>query len=188
LSGRGAGRQSRGALPLRRYIHLLCEWILAMGSPRKPPEPKLFPNDFWDRPELSTQGDKDPMTIFAAVGVALSTWEGIEQSLATLCVVFSGLRDDVDKNGAYRRLFGAIDSGAARRKAIRKTAEVYSKLTPEEIEFPFHHFPWEYRYNSVNINVIIAKFGMLGQKILDFTSECINWKEKATLSSKPPAD
>jgi hypothetical protein len=52
-------------------------------------------------------------------------WELIEEQLAALCLVFSGLADDGTINTAFRRLFGSIESSSARRAAIRNAAEVY---------------------------------------------------------------
>jgi hypothetical protein len=91
----------------------------------KKPKEQLFPNDFWAQPSPSTSGNPDPSVTFAAVGQALSMWELIEEQLAALCLVFSGLADDGTINTAFRRLFGSIESSSARRAAIRNAAEVY---------------------------------------------------------------
>jgi hypothetical protein len=91
----------------------------------KKPKEQLFPNDFWARPSPSMSGDPDPSVTFAAVGQALSMWELIEEQLASLCLVFSGLAEDGKLNTAYRRLFGSIESSSARRAAILEAAAVY---------------------------------------------------------------
>jgi hypothetical protein len=91
----------------------------------KKPKDTLFPSDFWDRPDPSMTGDSKPDDTFAAVGRALTAWETVEEELAELCVIFSGLKDGVDENKAMRRFFGAIDSGGSRRKALREAGEVY---------------------------------------------------------------
>jgi hypothetical protein len=99
----------------------LDERILAMGSPRKPPEPKLFANDFWTRPKPSTQKDRTPDSVYAAVGRALSTWEAMEEELAFLCGVLANVTDNI----AFRRMFGTVDSSGVRRKLILSAGEVY---------------------------------------------------------------
>jgi hypothetical protein len=215
-----------------------------MASKKEP----LFPNDYWERTEPSTTGDLDQKEIFAAVGRALTTWETIEGSLATLCLIFSGLAEDAQNNKGFIRLLGSINSSSARRTAIRLVGEVYfgrhddskamkkklnelleniskasrlrddlahgvvanfhsrksdpprallvpseykadrnkafvdptAPLTAEEMDFPFHKLPWEYRYNSRDIEKIINKFHSLHQTVLRFARECINWKEQAT--------
>jgi hypothetical protein len=91
----------------------------------KKPRERLFPDDHWNRPEPSTKGDATPADIYVCVGHALSAWETVEEALATLCMIFSGLREDADKNAAFRRLFGSIESSGNRRNAIKAAAEVY---------------------------------------------------------------
>jgi len=92
---------------------------------KKPNKEKLFPSDFWNRTEPSIIGDSDPNDTFAAVGRALTSWEMIEEELASLCVIFSGLAEDANNNKAISRLFGAIDSSGSRRNALREAGEVY---------------------------------------------------------------
>lgn len=95
-----------------------------MSSKRTPKE-RLFPTDFWDRPQPSTAGDRDEGAIFDSVGRALTTWECFEDVLSQLCAVFSGMTPSSRENYAFRRLFGTINSSSARRNAILAAAEVY---------------------------------------------------------------
>src|SRR5580658_9138226 len=91
----------------------------------KKPKEALFPNDYWERPLPSTNGDLDQTDLFAAIGQALTRWEMLEESLESLCMVFSGLADDAENIAAFRRLFGSIESSSGRRSAIVSAAEVY---------------------------------------------------------------
>jgi hypothetical protein len=68
-----------GAALLRRCIHRL---VWAMASKKSKSE-GIFATGYWDRPPLAQQGDADGSRIYAAVGSALSAWEGAEEALAS---------------------------------------------------------------------------------------------------------
>ena len=70
-------------------------------------------------------GDANQMETLAAVGRALTVWEAMEDNLATMCVIFSGLSEDAKGNYAFRRLFGSIDLSGVRRNALNNMAEIY---------------------------------------------------------------
>lgn len=87
-------------------------------------EVRLFPKGYFGRCEPDATGDRDISTIFHAVGFALTNWEQAECALATLFYVVSNATEANALN-AVRRAFGAIESSAGRRRAIRAAAEIY---------------------------------------------------------------
>jgi hypothetical protein len=92
----------------------------------KKPVDRLFPKNYWDRPEPNTTGDSDEKGLFTAIGQALSAWEYVEDRLADMCVTFASIRkDDHYADRVIRRLFGSINASSDRRKAIKATAELY---------------------------------------------------------------
>lgn len=87
-------------------------------------EVRLFPKGYFARAKPEAVGDQDVSAIFHAVGFALTNWEQAECALATLFYVVSNATE-VNALNAIRRAFGAIESSAGRRRAIRAAAEIY---------------------------------------------------------------
>lgn len=75
---------------------------------------------FWNRPTPAKIGESDPNKIFLQVGIALTTWEGVEENFCGLLDVFSGIR-----SVALPRIYGAIVSSNARSEAMSAAAEVF---------------------------------------------------------------
>lgn len=99
---------------------------LIMSSSNKPKNKPIFTERFWDRPEPKPKGSDTPDQIFAAVGVALSQWELVDEQLANLFIAFTC----EPNTGAYTRhavgrSYGSIISTAGRRTAIAAAGEVY---------------------------------------------------------------
>jgi hypothetical protein len=96
-------------------------------SPSTKPEIKpVLTKPYWERPEPKRKGSDTPDQIFAAVGVALSQWELVDEQLANLFIAFTC----EPNTGAYTkhavgRAYGSIISTAGRRTAIAAAGEVY---------------------------------------------------------------
>jgi hypothetical protein len=62
-----------------------------MGTkPKKPPYEKIFPREYWDRPDpLKDHGPNRVEDVYQAVGYALNYWELAEEEMATLFLVLS---------------------------------------------------------------------------------------------------
>ena len=92
-------------------------------------EPTLFDKQYWKRPTPAKElGDEGAATIYAAVGHALTQWEGMEEEFARLFLHLSDAKSPIGFN-AVRRAYGAIESNLGRRKAIEAAAEVYFLYT-----------------------------------------------------------
>lgn len=83
----------------------------------------LFAINYWKGGALSSQGSSSQAEVFQAVGAALSAWESVESTLATLYVILCD-----GETGSYKalaRTFGSITSSGSRRDAIKAAAEIY---------------------------------------------------------------
>lgn len=94
--------------------------------PTKPEIKAIFTERYWSRPEPKPKGSDTPDQIFAAVGLALSQWELVDEQLANLFFAFAC----EPSTGAYTkhaigRAYGSIISTAGRRTAIAAAGEVY---------------------------------------------------------------
>lgn len=95
---------------------------------------------FWDRPTPATMGEDDPNKIFLAVGGALTTWEGVEESFCSLLAILVG-----SKSPSLPRIYGTMISSSARIEAIKAAGEVLFDLHPdtaakEKFELLIKHF------------------------------------------------
>jgi hypothetical protein len=91
------------------------------------PTPALY----WARPAPKENGNADINDIFAAVGQALSAWEGLEGVVVDLFVLFVQ-----SYSPAARRAYGSIMSQGGRREAMFAASEscfLIHKVTAEDV-------------------------------------------------------
>lgn len=81
---------------------------------------------YWQRDKLQTVtvGDDNQDIIYHAVGLALSQWERLENTIFQLYSIFCESNSSATYN-ALRRAFGTIESSDGRRKALEETARMY---------------------------------------------------------------
>lgn len=110
-------------LSIRRKVFLKpSSWAFVMANP-------------WDIPPTKARGDKTPVPIYTAVGLAMSAWEFIETDLSSMFAVFSGATTWTATAPAVRA-YGSIVSYRARREALTAAARAFFKV---------HHMPREQR-------------------------------------------
>lgn len=80
------------------------------------------------RPQLSEAGDKDPDTIFLAVGRALSAWEHAEAGFAHLYGTFI---KPMYASYAAKRSYGTVASARARKQLLASAAQVFFRNFPD---------------------------------------------------------
>ena len=83
----------------------------------------VFTEPYWKRPDDENKGDENAHKVYEAVGFALTSWELMEEELATLYLTLVGATKA--SNDPVRRAFGSIESNSSRRKAIEAAAEAY---------------------------------------------------------------
>jgi hypothetical protein len=110
-----------------------------MGSKKQTVSEKLFPDNFFARPDSQPQGDGTADAIYLAVGAALSNWEEMEEALASLYFALTG-SDTAAAYHAIMRTYGSIESNTGRRKALESVAHVYliSHFDEDYIKKPFN--------------------------------------------------
>jgi hypothetical protein len=113
-----------------------------MGRDQKREKPKLYPNSHWDRPPSKPMGDREALSIYTAVGQALTNWETLESRFAEL---FSILVEG--GTSAAKRVYGAITTSHGRRVALQAAAEIF---------FIDHHIP---ESEQDIFNDLISHFG-----------------------------
>jgi hypothetical protein len=79
------------------------------------------PGELWARPEKQAQGDPDPRDLYTSVGIALTSWEAVENAYAQL---FAGIMHGGMWNAAPR-VYGSIISPSGRRDALAAAAEIF---------------------------------------------------------------
>jgi hypothetical protein len=84
----------------------------------------IFDPKTWKRPESPSFGPGTNADIFLAIGEATNAWEGVEEILAQLLLIFSDPKD-LNSFKIIRRIFGSIESSAQRREALTYAAEVH---------------------------------------------------------------
>jgi hypothetical protein len=92
-------------------------------------------DQFWARPPSRDKGDATPDLIHERMGLALTTWEGIEYHFVGLFCHFIEPRD----TRAASRAYGSISSSQGRMEALDNCAGVYFQLhkVSEELEKEF---------------------------------------------------
>jgi hypothetical protein len=81
---------------------------------------------FWKNLRVKCdRGEPGSMKIYEAVGVALSTWESVEECMVHLFMMFTGLRYGTAEYRVVARAFGSIEFGSGRRDATEAAAEAY---------------------------------------------------------------
>ena len=83
---------------------------------------EILPKRYWTRPtdDPAKVGDQSFENVHSAVGQALSSWEGVEERIASL---FMRLSNDFDFNGSLAKTFGSIENSSARFKVTTAAAE-----------------------------------------------------------------
>lgn len=82
----------------------------------------------WDRPgrDEPIVGDADPSNIYLAVGLALDTWESLEEELALIFASLIGSDDPI----ASMRAYGSVITSRGRNEMISAAAEAYFSDAP----------------------------------------------------------
>ena len=87
-------------------------------------------SDPWDRPPIPERGERQPEPLFQAVGKAISYWEHVEQSIASLFTfVTTGKYYDV--SGPALRAYGSVIGTNARIEMVRAAVESWSQQYPQ---------------------------------------------------------
>src|SRR5437764_14255492 len=87
-------------------------------------------SDPWDRPPIPERGERQPEPLFQAVGKAISYWEHVEQSIASLFTfVTTGKYYDV--SGPALRAYGSVIGTNARIEMVSATEESWSQQYPQ---------------------------------------------------------
>jgi hypothetical protein len=91
----------------------------------------------WQRLREPEHGDKDAMTTYAAVGMALSSWEQLESGLAHLFTMFVG--QDAFNAWPAQLAYSTIASFRGRAEMLKATSEPYFQFNqyakPFETDF-----------------------------------------------------
>jgi len=95
-------------------------------KPKKPPTPKQ--RQPWDPPPYPNAGDASDEITFAAVGRALTAWEGFEISMATLFARFIGVQTDTLP---ATRAYGSVLTFRGRAEMVEAASEAYFFSTPD---------------------------------------------------------
>jgi hypothetical protein len=82
----------------------------------------------WEAPEPPKQGDQKADTLYSAIGLALSNWSRLENTMAH---IFISLVSDNDSEPAARA-FGSVMTFRGRIEMIESAAEAYFFLYPED--------------------------------------------------------
>jgi len=93
-------------------------------KPPTPPEPKP-----WDVPALPAKGDPEKGTLFAAVGSALSAWEGLEGRMAH---IFENLVSPEGSSLAALRAYGSVLTFRGKGEMINAAANAAFFLSPND--------------------------------------------------------
>lgn len=96
------------------------------------PESEKEVRTYWGRPPSKLRGDSEPDIIFTAVGHALSSWEYVEEEIASLFMMFTQCQPGTTYD-VVRRAFGATEFSSGRKKALDAAAEIYFAHEPDEI-------------------------------------------------------
>lgn len=81
--------------------------------------PAPNPGEYWKAPASASQGEPEVSVIFTAVGAALSNWEHVEASFATMFgTLLEGARF------AAERVFGTMVSNSNKRTALSAASSV----------------------------------------------------------------
>jgi len=90
------------------------------------PSDKLFPKGYWSKPSIdyNRSGDANSAFIFHAVGVALSSWEGVEESLVTLFLVACKV-SDTHAAIVLSESLGLIESNGVKLKILENAVILY---------------------------------------------------------------
>jgi hypothetical protein len=84
----------------------------------------------WDRPPIPERGESRAEPLFQAVGKAISCWEHVEQSIASLFTfVTTGKYHDV--SAPALRAYGSISGTGARIEMVRAAVESWAQQYPE---------------------------------------------------------
>lgn len=85
----------------------------------------LFPADYWKRPRIDPKkiGDAGPVGIHLAVGVALSSWEALEENLQQLFITLSDPKDPKARF-LLQGVFGVVENSATRVSMSRVAARL----------------------------------------------------------------
>ena len=92
---------------------------------RPPPTPKKA--NPWDMPALPTKGDSTAETLYAAIGLALTNWAHLEDTLAA---IFSTLVSPTHGEVAFRA-FGSILTFRGKKEMIEAAAEAFFFQYPD---------------------------------------------------------
>jgi hypothetical protein len=84
----------------------------------------------WDRPPIPETGESRPEPLFQAVGKAISCWEHVEQSIASL-FTFVTTGKYHDPSGPTLRAYGSIVGTAARIEMARVAVESWAQQYPQ---------------------------------------------------------
>ena len=77
----------------------------------------------WDVPPVPERGDDKPETIYTAVGHALSTWELVEEELASLFALLVGSAPRNPETQGAMRAYGSIVSSKSRVDMLNAAAK-----------------------------------------------------------------
>lgn len=98
---------------------------------------------YWQRPATKERGSEDAEMLWQTIGSSLTTWEILEDTLASMFGVFVESRSP-----AANRAYGAIASARGRREALEAAAEVFftlhnvSDVWREEFKLLMRHFSY----------------------------------------------
>jgi hypothetical protein len=84
----------------------------------------------WDRPPIPEIGESRAEPLFQAVGRAISHWEHVEQSIATL-FSFITTGKFYDLSGPALRAYGSISGTGARVEMVRAAVESWAQQYPQ---------------------------------------------------------
>lgn len=81
-------------------------------------------------PQAPSVGEEDPNVLYIAAGKAIHSWEGLEQALARLYLLFTGTDDLPDHYYAFGKKFGTT---ARRVTAVENAGNIFFARTVEPV-------------------------------------------------------
>ena len=109
-----------------------------MGKPFYEPNVEVLAKPHWKRPDNKNKGDPNDDVVYKAVGVALTNWEKLEETLA---VLFLSVTEQTNSStNPVKRAFGAVESSGTRRKMLLAAADAYFGVDWDDKEIRLSFF------------------------------------------------